>query len=237
MRLSVNIDHIATLRQARRGIDPSPVFGALEALRAGADGITFHLREDRRHIQDSDVHEIKKQIKAPLNFEAGLAPDIIEIILDIEPHETTIVPENRQEITTEGGLNVIANKERLLKVIPRLKAKKIQVSLFVEPSEEQILACKEIGADAIELHTGRYSNLKDPKEIQKEFDAIKKMAELAKKMGFVVHAGHGLDYKNVAAIAQIQAIDELNIGHSIISRSVFNGVYESVREMLKIVKG
>lgn len=237
MRLSVNIDHIATVRQARRGSEPSPVEGALEALKAGCDGITFHLREDRRHIQDSDVYAIKNKVPALLNFEAGLSPDIIDLIVKIKPYEATLVPEKRQEITTEGGLDVAANKERLLKVIPVLKAQKILVSLFVEADLKQIDACREVGADSIELHTGKYSNLTSQPEIDRELKQIQAMADYAKSLGFIVHAGHGLNYENVGKIAAMRNIDELNIGHGIISRSIMVGMHQAVKEMIKIIKG
>lgn len=237
MRLSVNIDHIATLRQARRGFEPDVIQGALEVLEAGADGITFHLREDRRHIQDNDVFLIKEKIQAPLNFEASLAPEIIEIVEKIKPHETTLVPERRQEITTEGGLDVIENKERLLKIIPRLQDKGIVVSLFVDADRRQIEAARKIGADAIEINTGSYSHLKEKEAMQQEAKKIREMVLFARDLGLIVNAGHGLNYQNTHLIAAISEIHELNIGHSIISRSIFVGLKNAVREMLAIIKG
>lgn len=234
MILSVNIDHIATLRQARKGVEPCPIAGAKEALKAGADGITFHLREDRRHIQDEDVYNLFKEIDAPLNFEGSLAEDIIKIMIDTKPYECTLVPEKREEVTTEGGLNVLAYKNRLLEVIPRLKAANILVSLFIDPVEEQIKASKEVGADAIELHTGVYSNSNNP---QKEFLILKEMAAFGKVQGLQVNAGHGLNYENTKKITEISDIHELNIGHSIISHSIFNGIHDAVKTMIKIVKG
>ncbi|OHD07957.1 MAG: pyridoxine 5'-phosphate synthase [Spirochaetes bacterium GWB1_36_13] len=237
MKLSVNIDHIATLRQARRGIEPDPLEGAFEVLKAGADGITFHLREDRRHIQDKDVYLLKEKIKMPLNFEAALSPEIVDIILEIAPEETTLVPEKREEVTTEGGLDVIASEKRLLNAIPRMKAKNILVSLFVDPDETQIRASKNYGADAIEIHTGHYAALSDPLEIEKEWNHIKDMVLFARDLGLIVNAGHGLNYENTQKIALIKEINELNIGHSIISRSIFTGLHQAVKDMLKIVKG
>jgi len=235
MRLSINIDHVATLRQARRGKEPDVLSAALEAIRAGADGITFHLREDRRHIQDSDVYLFKKELNVPLNFEGAMSEEIIKIVLDIAPYQMTIVPEKREELTTEGGLDVIKNKEKLLKYIPLLKEKNIRVSLFVEPDKEQIESAKEFGADAIEIHTGNYANLEGP-EKEKELMKIREMAKLAKNLDLIVNAGHGLNYENTYEIVKIKEIEELSIGHSIISRAVFVGIFTAVKEMLSIVK-
>lgn len=236
MVLSVNIDHVATLRQARRGLVPDPVVGAKEALRAGADGITFHLREDRRHIQDEDVYKMKEEIKAPLNFEGALYPEIIDIMLDVHPYEVTLVPEKREEVTTEGGLDVIGAKENLIREIPRFKEKGIVVSLFVDPDEEQIKAAREVGADAIEIHTGAYANASG-EEQQRLLQQIKEMVAFGKEQGLIVNAGHGLDFQNTSPIANIKEIYELNIGHSIISESIFSGLYQAVKDMVQIVKG
>jgi len=235
MNLSVNIDHIATLRQARRGLEPDPVAGALEALRAGADGITFHLREDRRHIQDADVFRLKEAIQAPLNFEAAFAPDIVELILKIQPREVTLVPEKRQEVTTEGGLDVLSSRTKLLELIPRFKDCGIRVSLFVDPDPVQIEASAQVKADAIELHTGHYAHAKGG-ELKQELDRLNRMTELGLSFGLMVNAGHGLNYENTAAVAQIQGIHELNIGHSIISRAVFSGLFEAVKVMKELMK-
>lgn len=235
MNLSVNIDHIATLRQARRGLEPDPVAGALEALRAGADGITFHLREDRRHIQDADVFRLKEAIQAPLNFEAAFAPDIVELILKIQPREVTLVPEKRQEVTTEGGLDVLFSRTKLLELIPRFKDCGIRVSLFVDPDPVQIEASAQVKADAVELHTGHYAHAKGG-ELKQELDRLNRMTELGLSFGLMVNAGHGLNYENTAAVAQIQGIHELNIGHSIISRAVFSGLFEAVKVMKELMK-
>jgi pyridoxine 5-phosphate synthase len=237
MKLNVNIDHIATLRQARMGTEPDPVQGALLAVKAGAHGITFHLREDRRHILDEDVYRLKEVITVPLNFEGSLSPQIIEIILNTVPYETTLVPERREEVTTEGGLDVVASRKRLLDVIPGLREKGIIVSLFVDPDETQILASKEVGAHAIELHTGHYANARNSGEADNRLKKLKSMARYAKDMGLVVNAGHGLNYENTAPVTLIPEIEELNIGHSIISRSVFTGIEKAVRDMCRIVEG
>jgi pyridoxine 5-phosphate synthase len=237
MKLNVNIDHIATLRQARMGTEPDPVQGALLAVKAGAHGITFHLREDRRHILDEDVYRLKEVITVPLNFEGSLSPEIIEIILNTVPYETTLVPERREEVTTEGGLDVVASRKRLLEVVPRLREKGIIVSLFVDPDETQILASKEAGAHAIELHTGHYANSGNSREADDRLKKIKSMARYAKDIGLVVNAGHGLNYENTAPVTLIPEIEELNIGHSIISRSVFTGIEKAVRDMCRIVEG
>ncbi len=237
MKLSVNIDHIATLRQARRGIEPDPILGAKEALKAGADGITFHLREDRRHIQDADVYQLKEEINAPLNFEGAISNEIIDIILKIQPNEVTFVPEKREEVTTEGGLNVVKNKNRLISIIPKLQAQNIIVSLFVDPDEKQIKTSKEVGADAIEIHTGKYSHLKTKTDRAVELKLIENMVDFGDSLGLIVNAGHGLNYENSQEIANIKKINEINTGHSIISRSVYTGLYQAVKDMLKIIKG
>lgn len=236
MKLSVNIDHIATVREARKGSYPDPLEGALEALRAGAHGITFHLREDRRHIQDADVYRLRDQIKAPLNFEGALYPEIIKIILDTNPAEATFVPERREEVTTEGGLNVLEAKAALKKFVPSLKAQNIIVSLFVDPDPLQIEAAADFGADAVELHTGAYAHAEGDAKVR-ELAQLAAMTQLAQDQGLIVNAGHGLHYENTAAIAGISGIKELNIGHSIVGRSLFVGFYEAVREMLKIIEG
>lgn len=237
MNLNVNIDHIATLRQARRENEPDLILGAKEVIKAGADGLTFHLREDRRHIQDKDIYRIKSEIQSNLNFECALYQEIVEIVLEIIPHEVTIVPEKRQEITTEGGLDVIGTKDILLKTIPKFQSKNILVSLFINADKNQIKVAKDIGANAIEIHTGKYAHLNNPADKQKELELIREMVYYGKELGLIVNAGHGLNYENTLAIATIKEINELNIGHSIISRSIFVGIYQAVKEMLEIVKG
>jgi pyridoxine 5-phosphate synthase len=235
MKFGVNIDHIATLRNARGGDEPDLLTGMREAIRAGCDSIVCHLRMDRRHIRDNDIYSVKKECGLPLNFEASLEPEIVDIILDIKPEITTLVPEKREEVTTEGGLDVVKNMDRLKKNIPYLKAKGITVSLFVDPELDIIDAVKESGAESIELHTGKYSNLSG-KAQEEEFKKLVAAADYAKKIGLFVAAGHGLNYKNTAPIAGIKSIEELNIGHSIISRSIFIGLYNAVKEMQSIIK-
>ena len=236
MRLGVNIDHVATLRQARRTVEPEPVYAALLAQEALADGITVHLREDRRHIQDSDVYQIKSVIKIPLNLEMSLNEEIVNIALDVKPHQATIVPENRQEITTEGGLDVVSNAERVRDVVKRLKDRGIVVSLFIDPLEWQVDEAKRVGADAIEFHTGNYANAKSQKEREIELGKLSDACRYAKSLGLHVHAGHGLTYENVKPVAAIDEIEELNIGHSIISKSVFVGLKEAVRLMRQLIQ-
>ncbi|WP_035588158.1 pyridoxine 5'-phosphate synthase [Hippea jasoniae] len=235
MRLGVNIDHVATIRQARRTVEPEPIYAALLVQEALADGITVHLREDRRHIQDQDVYQIKEIIKIPLNLEMSLNEEIVNIALDVKPHQATLVPENRQEITTEGGLDVDQNFDRVKKVVERLHKKGIIVSLFIDPVEWQIEQAKQTGADAIEIHTGSYANAKVDREREIELEKIINAAKYASSLGLHVHAGHGLTYENVKPIAAIKEIEELNIGHSIIAKSVFVGIKEAVRLMRQLI--
>lgn len=231
IKLGVNIDHIATLREARKTWDPEPVFAAVLCELAGADGITVHLREDRRHIQDRDVELLRKIIKTKLNLEMSVSPEIVGIALNIKPDQATLVPEKRQEVTTEGGLDAAGSFSKIKKVVETLMRKKITVSLFIDPEKKQIDAAQKTGADAIEIHTGRYANAKDEKTRKRELAQIAAAAEYAHKKGLVVNAGHGLNYINVADIVKIKSIKELNIGHSIISRAVFVGLPQAVREM------
>ncbi|MBN2753265.1 MAG: pyridoxine 5'-phosphate synthase [Candidatus Goldbacteria bacterium] len=233
-RLCVNIDHTATLRQARGGSEPDPIAAAAAAERAGASGITVHLREDRRHIQDSDVITLRKTVKTKLNLEMSLADEIVNFAVKVRPDEATLVPEKRQELTTEGGLDVIANMARLKKAIAKLKAKKIAVSLFIDAEPEQIKASKEAGADYVELHTGKYSNASGKKQ-KRELQIIKDGVKLALKEGLKVNAGHGLNYTNTKQIASIKGIEDLNTGHSIIARAVFTGLDRAVKDMLKLL--
>lgn len=230
MLLGVNIDHVATLRQARRGPEPSVLDAALVAEKAGADLITIHLREDRRHIQDEDVDQIKAKINIPLNFEMSLVEEIVLKAISIKPYKVTLVPEKREEITTEGGLNVAIYRTRLIEVIQRLKKAGISVSLFVDPNLDVIKDSKDVGADAIEIHTGQFSNAKG-KMINVELDKIITAVKYADSIGLEVHAGHGLNYQNVSNIVKIPKLVELNIGHSIISRAVFVGVETAIMEM------
>jgi len=236
MELGVNIDHVATIREARKTNEPEPVYAALLVQEALADGITIHLREDRRHIHDRDVYQIKEIIKIKLNLEMSLNNEIVDIATDVEPNQATLVPEKRQEITTEGGLDVISEFERVVNVTERLKSKNIFVSLFIDPIEEQIKKAKQSGANAIELHTGAYANAKTEQERMLEFNRLQDAARYAKSLGLFVHAGHGLTYENVKSVAAIGEITELNIGHSIIAKSVFIGIKEAVRLMRQLIQ-
>jgi len=234
-KLGLNIDHIATLRQVRKAEFPDPVEAACIAELAGVDGITVHLREDRRHIQDRDVYLLRSILKTRLNLEMALNPDIIEIALKVIPDDVCIVPEKREELTTEGGLDVIKNIKTLREVIPEMHKKEIVVSLFVDPDKSQIEASKEVGADYIEIHTGRYSDARDEKSVAKELGHIMESAQYAASLGLRVNAGHGLNYKNVYSIALIDEIEVLNIGHSIIARAVLVGLEKAVRDMFVIL--
>jgi pyridoxine 5-phosphate synthase len=232
--LGVNIDHVATLREARKITEPNPVQAAKICENAGADSIVAHLREDRRHIQDDDVRLIKENISIKFNLEMAAVPEIIQIACFVKPNQATLVPEKRQEITTEGGLDILSRKS-IKDDIRLLRKAGIEVSLFIEPVLEQVKASKEVGADAIELHTGKYANTKgetQKEELPKLIDA----ANLGHKLGLKVHAGHGLNYKNVEPIANMPFVEELNIGHSIISRAVFVGLEQAVKEMLQLIK-
>lgn len=230
VKLGVNIDHIATLRQARGGVEPSPLEGAKIVEAAGADGITVHLREDRRHIQDKDVYNIKKFISLPLNLEMACSTEVIAVALDVLPTFCCIVPEKREELTTEGGLNVLGSFDIVSQTVRTLQGKGIKVSLFIEPDEKQIVAAAKTGAEFIEIHTGTYANNLG-EDCSEELKKIEKAVGFAVKNGLKVNAGHGLNYENVGGIAALENIYELNIGHSIISRAVFIGLERAVKEM------
>lgn len=234
--LGVNIDHIATLRQARRGIEPEPVLAALACERAGADSIVVHLREDRRHINDSDVRALRKTVRTKLNLEMSVSEKIVEIACRVRPDQSTLVPEKRQELTTEGGLDVAANLNKVKNAVKKLKSCGIEVSLFIDPDKKQIKASKEVGVGMIELHTGRYAEAKNKIDQEKYLNEIKNSARFGKSLGLIVNAGHGLDYNNVGRIARLKEIEELNIGYSIICRSVFVGLERAVREMKALIK-
>ncbi len=233
-KLGVNIDHVATLRQARGGNEPSVLEAALEAEKGGADSITVHLREDRRHIQDSDVWELLKKIYVPLNLEMALSPEIVKIALKARPEKVCLVPEKRRELTTEGGLDLFFKRELLGRAVEALMKKKIQVSLFIDPLAKQVLEAARIGAYAIEIHTGSYANARGGKR-EKELLRIRSAAQLGTKLGLRVHAGHGLNYENTFPLLDIPEILEFNIGHSIVSRAVFVGLSKAVSEMKKII--
>lgn len=239
--LHINIDHVATLRQARRGVEPEPVIAAGIAEMSGADGITIHLREDRRHIQDRDVKLINEVVQTRLNLEMAATDEMFGIALEIKPDIVTLVPEKREEITTEGGLDVISNRASLLSA-EKLKAAGIRVSLFIDPDPKQIEASADCGADDIELHTGSYANAfnrhshdPDSLDVDSEYERLHQGAELAYHCGLNVNAGHGLNYHNTRRICHLPHLRELNIGHSIISRGVFSGLQNAVREMRELI--
>ncbi len=235
MLLGVNIDHIATLRNARGEYNPSPIEGAKICMNAGANGITAHLREDRRHIKDDDIRELKK-LGFRLNMEMAATDEMQKIALSLIPDACCIVPEKRQEITTEGGLDVASQQERMNKFVKPLVDKGILVSMFIDPDENQILASFKTGAQYIELHTGSYSRAFNTDKEEAEFQKLKSAAEFAQKLGLKVNAGHGLDYENVHRMHEIKGLEELNIGHSIISRSIFKGLENAVTEMINLIK-
>ena len=235
-RLSVNVDHVATIRQARRAKEPDPVTAANLAELGGADGITIHLREDRRHIQDRDAILVRKLVKTKLNLEMAATQDMLKIALELKPDMVTLVPERRQELTTEGGLDVRTHREPLKKIVAALKEANIRVNLFIDPEPEQVKAGHRIDTNGVEIHTGRYCDAKDETTRNKELERIYNSVLLASKLGMAVHAGHGLDYYNVKKVAEIKEIEEFAIGFSIISRSVFVGIERAVREMKELIK-
>jgi len=233
-KLGVNIDHIATLRQARLGIEPDPVYAAAIAEENGADQITIHLREDRRHMQNRDLKILRSTIHTRLNLEMAATAEMVAIAKNHLPNTVTLVPEKREELTTEGGLALLDSHKEL---IAELKEAKIEVSVFIEPDPEMIKLAKKLGADAVEIHTGRYANLTDREDIEAELIRIKKGAKLIKSNGMRVIAGHGLNYQNTQALVEMEIFEEFNIGHSIISRAVFTGLGEAVDTMKAIVTG
>ena len=235
-KLGVNVDHVATVRQARGTVYPDPAFAAVLCEKAGADSIVAHLREDRRHINDEDVFKIKSAISIRFNLEMSIARDIVEVAVRLRPHQATLVPERRRELTTEGGLDVIGLGRRLQRVVKRLQSAGIEVSLFVEPDLDQIKASRDIGVGIIEIHTGHYSDAKTKRERQSHLRRIIRSAEFAHdKLGLRVNAGHGLHYENVRPIAEIPQIYELNIGHSIVSYAVLFGMRKAVKDMLALL--
>lgn len=234
-RLSVNIDHIATLRQARKGIEPDPVAAAVLAELAGARGIIAHLREDRRHIQDRDLRLLRETVQTKLNLEMAATEEMLRIALEVKPDYSTLVPEKREELTTEGGLEVASRIDFMKSYISRLQQAGITVSLFIDPDEKQVAASKKSGADWVELHTGAYANARTDKDRDREFVKIAEGARLAAGLGLRVGAGHGLNYANVQRIAGIPEVEELNIGHSIISRAALVGLERAVREMSALI--
>ena len=240
--LGVNIDHVATVRQARRTVEPDPVWAAAEAELGGADCITFHLRQDRRHINDRDVALLRQTVKIKLNMEMSLADEIVRIALDTKPDQGSLVPEKRQEVTTEGGLDCVGQAGRLEEVAKALKDAGVVVSAFIDPDSEQIAAARAAGCDAIEIHTGRYANAwllhgsdGRAEKVQAALDEIRLAVKAGLEAGLIVHGGHGLTYDNIAPVAAIEGFCEFNIGHSIVSRAIFVGLREAVREMKRII--
>jgi len=234
IRLGVNVDHVATLRQARQVDVPDPVQAALLAEEAGAQGITVHLREDRRHIQARDVEVLRARVKTKLNLEMAVTPAMVAHAEKARPDDACFVPEKRTELTTEGGLDVLAHKEKIAEAVKRLQGDGIHVSLFIDPERAQIETAREVGASGIEIHTGNYCNAVGAAR-EKELEAVIAGARLARGLGLEVHGGHGLNYENVSPIARIPEIVELNIGHSIIARAVIVGIAQAVREMKEIL--
>ena len=235
-RLFVNVDHVATIREARKTQEPDPLKAALMAEKMGADGITVHLREDRRHIQDKDVRIIHNNIGTKLNLEMAAVDEMVAIALELKPYQVSLVPEKRQEITTEGGLDVCSQVPELMDIRKRIKNEGILFSLFVDPDINQLEACKEVKADSIEINTGNYSELVAPKDVETELLRIQKASKYASDMGLRVFAGHGLNYDNVKAIVAIPEVEELNIGHFLVAQSVYVGMENAVKRMIQIIE-
>lgn len=236
IRLGVNIDHVATLRQARRAHEPDPVAAAVLALLGGADGITIHLREDRRHIQDRDLRLLRPVVTGLLNLEMAAVRSIVDLACEIKPDQVTLVPERREELTTEGGLDVAAHQQPVAAAMERLAGAGIAVALFLDPDEHQIELAKVLGARAVEIQTARYSEARGPEDVARELALLREAADFARGRGLHVHVGHGLNYTNVRAVARLPGVEELNIGHSIVSRAVLVGMERAVREMKDAIR-
>lgn len=234
-QLGVNIDHVATVRQARRTHEPDPVWAAAEAQLGGADGITFHLREDRRHIQDRDAELLKQTVSVKLNMEMSIARPIVDIAHRLRPDQCTLVPEKRQELTTEGGLDVVRLAGRIKPVVDRLRKRGCELSAFIEPIEDQIRASADLGFHAVELWTGGYAHAKSARSRKSELNRLARSIETGHEVGLIVHGGHGLTYDNIGPVAALAGFAEFNIGHSIISRAVFVGLREAVRQMKALI--
>lgn len=234
--LGVNIDHVATLRQARGGVEPDPVWAAVEAELGGAHCITLHLREDRRHIQDRDLHLLRETVQVKLNLEMAITDAMVDLACRAGPDQATLVPEGRQELTTEGGLPVAGQESKVAAAVARLKDAGIVVSLFIDPVAAEIEAAARTGAEAVEFHTGEYANAKGGPERDRQLARLVEGAKQALALGLIVHAGHGLNYTNVQPVARIPGVSELNIGHSIVSRAVFVGLRKAVREMVRLIE-
>ncbi len=235
MKLGVNVDHVATLREARKTDYPDPALGALLAEYGGCDSVVAHLREDRRHIKEEDIILIKGAIKIPFNLEMSINKDIVSFAVNLKPQKATLVPEKRKELTTEGGVDLVTHYTRVKKAVERLKKEGIEVSLFIDPVKSQIVKAKNMGVEVVEFNTGRYSESKTKTERDKEIEKLKQAVCYAKEQGFFVAAGHGLEYENVKDIVKIKEIEELNIGHSIISQAVFVGIVQAVEEMVELI--
>jgi len=233
-KLGVNIDHVATVREARKTFEPDPLWAAALAELGGADGITVHLREDRRHIQERDLRVLRESVHVPLNLELATDPDVLAIACDIGPELATLVPEHREEVTTEGGLDVVANPSAVQSAIEKLRESGMVVSLFLDPDEAQIDTAASVGADAVELHTGPYALANGPSR-QRELARLQTAGQLVRDRGMVLHAGHGLNYQNVQPVARIEGMSDLNIGHSIVARAIMVGMQQAVREMKSLV--
>jgi pyridoxine 5-phosphate synthase len=236
IRLGVNIDHVATVRQARRASEPDPVAAAVLALLGGADGITMHLREDRRHIQDRDVRLLRQVVTNRLNLELSVAESIVAIACEIKPDEATLVPERREELTTEGGLDVVVHQQAVRKAMQLLTGCGVEVSLFVDPDSRQIELARVLGAKAVEIQTARYAEARTPADRQRELESLRVATEVARQLGLHVHLGHGLNYENVCHVARLAGVEELNIGHSIVARAVLVGMERAVREMKDAIR-
>jgi pyridoxine 5-phosphate synthase len=236
-RLGVNIDHVATLRQVRKTVPyPDPVYAAFIASEAGADQITVHLREDRRHIQDRDLKILKETVPVRLNLEMANTQEMVKIALYLKPFSVTLVPEKREEVTTEGGLDIVQHQNSIERTMGMLTDAGIRACLFIDPDLDQVKASHKVNADAIEIHTGQYCEAKSPGEEDREFAAILNSTKAGRKLGLAVHAGHGLNYHNLKRLLQIEDIEEYNIGHSIIARSLFVGLDRAVREMVELIR-
>ena len=235
IHLGVNVDHIATIREARKTPYPDVVEAALIAEQAGADSITVHLREDRRHIQDLDVRKLIRKLTTHLNLEMAVTEEMLAFALEIQPSDCCLVPEKREELTTEGGLDIVSQFSGVKETVDQLRASGIRVALFIDPEKEQIDASRRAGASVVELHTGAYAEAESPAERQKEFERIKTAAGYARQQGLIVHAGHGLPLDNVGPVAALSEIEELNIGHAIVARALFIGIAAAVKEMKQVI--
>jgi len=236
MHLSVNIDHIATIRQARKASEPEPVLAALLAEQAGAQGIVCHLRGDRRHIQERDLKLLRQTVKTKLNLEMAATPEMLDIARKVKPDVVSLVPESPNEVTTQGGLDVIGNRKHLTSFIQQFKRAGIRVSIFVDPERQQIEACRQVGADLIEINTGKYADSRKERDRQKHLEEVRQAASFARGLGLEVHAGHGLDYHNVRPIVEIKEITELSIGFAIVARAAIVGLSQAVKEMLALME-